>query len=372
LLKKYPNSGLPFLGQWCARDNLRNILIDSFGSLDILDQYFPLIKAINREVRVFPKGLVVHWMTGNVPTLGLLSLVSGILTRNSNLVRLPSLADGLLADLIAHLYELGNIHKVLARAIAIIRYDHNDKDIAESISRSADARIIWGGDESAMAIKSLPTKTTCLDMVFPDRTSFSIVGNSELSGDRLDAVTRLIAHDVSVFEQKACASPHTVFISTNDDTEVEIFCQALAKAMEHILKTIPKQTPSQKEVMAILNLRTQYDMFHDAWYPQGTEFTILSDNNAQLGPPIGNRTVYVRKLPEDGDLVAILPKNIQSVGITADREEFERITTVLGAAGVHRFTPLGAMTHFEIPWDGIDIPQYLVRRTTRQSPKDNL
>jgi hypothetical protein len=370
LLSKYPGSGIPFLGRWCGRENLENILGDSLGSLACLDRFVPMSFHVNRSVRAFPKGTIVHWIAGNVPTLGLLSLISGILTKNANVIRVPSLADNLLADLMGLLSGLGEVPGAMARSVAIIRYDYRDTKTAEEVSKSADVRIIWGGDESAASIKRLPTKLTCSDMVFPDRTSFVVLGRSVLSPDRVDTVTRLIAHDVSVFEQKACASPHTVFLSTDDEDEINLFCQSLKNAMHGILKLIPKTTPSQKEVQAILNLRAQYDMFHEAWYSEGTEFSIFWDDKVQIGPPIGNRTIFVRSLPSVEELVTILPSNVQSVGMAAEGDEYERLTNHLGAAGVHRFTPLGAMTHFEIPWDGVAMPQQLVRWTTRQVVKD--
>jgi hypothetical protein len=366
LLKTYPKAGIPFLARWCAGENLKRILFDSFGNIDCLDKYVLRSELSVRESQAFPKGLAVHWIAGNVPTLGLLSLILGVITKNSNLVRLPSSADGLLADLIKSLSLLGNVHKKIANAISIVRYDYSNLEIAEAIAQKADTRIIWGGDESSKSIKALSSKLTSTDLVFPDRTSFLIVGQSEMRKDRLDAVTRLIAHDASVFEQKACASPHTVFLSTDNDNDITTFCETLAKAMQHTLKAIPKVIPSEREVIAILNMRTQYDMFHDAWYSTGTEFSVLSDDKEQLGPAIGNRTLFVRRLPSDEKLIEMIPENIQSVGIAADEEEFSRLSILLGQKGVHRVTPLGAMTHFEIPWDGIDIPQYLVRWSSRQ------
>lgn len=367
LLGRYPRSGIPFLGRWCRKENLEGLLGDSLGSIDGLDRFVPMVHNRERAARAFPKGLVVHWMAGNVPTLGLLSLVSGMLTRNANVARVPSRSDPLLADLMGHLHTLGQAQQAVARSVAVIRYDRGETDTAAEVSRAADVRIIWGGDESTGAVKRLPVKPTCADMVFPDRTSFVILGRSALSPERRDAAARLIAHDVSVFEQKACASPHTVFLATEDREEALAFCRAMERAMSETLRRIPKVAPSQKEVQAILNLRAQYDMFHEAWYSEGTEYSVFWDEKVQFGPPVGNRTVFVRPLPAEDDLVALLPSNVQSVGLEAEGEAFERWTNRLGAAGIHRFTPLGAMTHFEIPWDGLALPQHLVRWTTRQT-----
>ena len=369
LLGRYPHSGIPFLGRWCQRQNLHDLLGDSLGSLRGLDGFVPMVHNTDREVRAFPRGTVMHWMAGNVPTLGLLSLISGILTKNANVVRVPTRSDRLLADLIHHLSGLGEEQETMARSVAVIRYDHEERQTAAELSRAADVRIIWGGDESSDAVKRLPAKRTCLDMVFPDRTSFVVLGRSALAPERRDAVTRLIAHDVSVFEQKACASPHTIFLAAEDREEILSFCRAMKRAMSETLKRIPKVVPSQQEVQAVLNLRAQYDMFHEAWYSEGTEYSVFFDDEVQLGPPIGNRTIFVRALPADDDLIALLPPNVQSVGIEAEGEEYERLTNRLGAAGIHRFTPLGAMTHFDIPWDGMSMPQHLVRWTTRQRPQ---
>lgn len=366
LLHRYPGSGIPFLARWCGKSHLNNLLCDSLGSVECLDRFVYRPYSEGRSAKAFPKGTVVHWISGNVPTVGLLSLVSGVLTKNANVVRVPSNADNLLSDLISHFSKLSGVCEAIGRSVAIIRYDHRDLPTAEEVSKSADVRIVWGGDESTGSVKRLATKLTCSDIIFPDRTSFVVLGRSVLSAERMDVVTRLIAHDASVFEQKACASPHTIFLSTDDERLLDIFCLSLKKSMQAALKLIPKTPPSQKEVQAILNLRAQYDMFHKAWYSKGTEFSIFSDHKIQLGPSIGNRTIFVRSLPPVDELAAILPSNVQSVGIEAEGEEYERLTNSLGAAGVHRFTPLGAMTYFEVPWDGVVLPQQLVRWTTRQ------
>ena len=102
-------------------------------------------------------------------------------------------------------------------------------------------------------------------------------------------------------------------------------------------------------------------------YSQGIEFTILSDEELKLGPPIGNRTIFVRKTDNLERIAAIIPENIQSVGLLAEAQRFEELTALFGEKGVQRFAKIGAMTHFEIPWDGYFLPHYLVRWISRQT-----
>jgi hypothetical protein len=224
---------------------------------------------------------------------------------------------------------------------------------------------MWGSDESVEQIRGLPTKLESLDVVFPSRTSLVLIGAEPLRNSDFSVIAARVAQDVSVFEQKACASPHTVFLETEDEAVVESFAEALREAMSEALRTLPKAVPSREETAAILNLRAQYDMRHRAWCSSGTEFTILADNLFQLGPAIGNRTVYLRKIVPLERVAELVTPKVQSIGIVAKGEEFERLTAVLGAAGVQRFSRLGTMTHFESPWDGFFIPQSLVRWASR-------
>lgn len=365
LLGRFPGSGLPFLARLCEGRNLAAMVGDSLGGLDHLDRFLPRESQIGREGRAYPRGIAVHWLAGNVPTLGVLSLISAMMTKNASVVRVPSAANELLAELMRMFHGMGEAHRLLAGAVAVVRYNRNDATSAEALSGMADVRIIWGSDETTTAIRALPSKPSCVDVVFRDRTSFTIVGRTYLTGEHADRTARLIAHDASVFEQKACASPHTVFLSTDSDDELDAFCERLDRAMNAVLRQIPKQVPTPRESAAILNLRSQYAMFHKTWHPSGLEYTILADRGERIGPPIGNRTLYVRKLPPDKALVAAIPENVQTVGLAADGEESDRLTNLLGAAGVHRITAPGGMTQFELPWDGIPVPQCLVRWTLR-------
>ena len=96
LQNKYRGYGLPFIDQWCSKKNLKQILNSHFQSLDELNLKN---SKKNNRFKILPKGLVVHWIAGNVPTLGFLSLILGILTKNKNIVRLPQFSKKILEDL---------------------------------------------------------------------------------------------------------------------------------------------------------------------------------------------------------------------------------------------------------------------------------
>lgn len=366
---QYPLSGLSFVAGWCERNRLLRLVEDALGDPRVLDRYLPRRAAPGREYRAFPRGLVVHWMAGNVPTLGLLSLLTGLLTKNANAVKLPHGEPGLLPRLLRELAEVFPGESLngaeLARCAAVLRYERTRRDVAETLSGQADVRVVWGSDASVSAIRSLPCRPDAVDVAFPNRTSCMILGPEALDVARREKVARRAATDICVFEQKACASPHTVLLLTPDREAGRAFCAELARALEHAVRVAPPAAPDPREVAAILNLRSQYDMFYDAWYPSGTRYTVLMDDKEQLGPAIGGRTVFVRCLPDVQRIAELLPENIQSVGLAVEGEARERLTNLLGARGVHRFPAVGGMTAFDLPWDGHLVLQSLVRWTSR-------
>ncbi len=369
LHRKYPGAGIPYIASWARRANLERLLDSSLGDRRHLDQFVDNPSRPDRAFAAFPRGIILHWMAGNVPTLGFLSLLQGLLTKNANVIKVASnqndMLDSLLMSIQQVLSDKGSGTEVLLEATAVLRFSHTEKAISQALSKEADVRVLWGSDESVAQIRRLPTKLETQDVVFPNRTSLIVIGALPLQQSDIERLCRRIAMDVSIFEQKACASPHTIFIESPDEDQVDRFAKALLKGLTAALRSVPKSVPSEKEVAAILNLRAQYDMFHKAWYSKGTEFTILSDDKFQLGPPIGNRTIFLRKTPDLAKVADLIDSKVQSVGIALSPDQYDHLTHLFGSRGVHRFIPVGNMTHFEMPWDGFFLPQSLVRWTSR-------
>ncbi len=68
--------GLGFLPLWMRRRNLAEITARSLrGHPQLLDGFLRLNESDSTLLRAQPRGLVVHWVAGNVPVLGLLSLL---------------------------------------------------------------------------------------------------------------------------------------------------------------------------------------------------------------------------------------------------------------------------------------------------------
>ena len=70
--------GIAFLSNWLRRDNLLRIIDVNLGDKKFLDHF----QGGDRKLRrAFPRGLVCHWMAGNIPTLALFSLFQSMLAK---------------------------------------------------------------------------------------------------------------------------------------------------------------------------------------------------------------------------------------------------------------------------------------------------
>jgi hypothetical protein len=354
LNKKYPGHGVPFVSFWLQKKNLMQILNTSFKSYKCLNF------SNKNEINIFPKGLVTHWIAGNVPTLGILSLTSAILTKNKSIIKLPSDSNSFFEDVINTLPTISSVGKQIYKNIKIIRYNYkSDVKIANFISKKSDVRIIWGSDNSCESILKIKKKLQCVDLIFSDRTSFIILDEESIKKD-IDKICNLIALDVSVFEQKACASPHTIFVKSRSKNFLHNFCENLSKSFEKTLTKIPKMTPSGSEVQAIINFRSLYAMDGKFWASKGVKYSIFYDDYIKFGPNIGSRNVFVRKFSSINQITNVMPKNVQTAGYALEENNYQKFTKDLINSGVLRFKRIGSMTQFEIPWDGIDIPKNMV------------
>ena len=85
------DKGLLFLSTWCAENNLRRVAnLGLRGNIQYADSWLSMPDSEKHQMRANARGLVCHWLAGNVQILGLFALVQAILTKNSNLLKLNS------------------------------------------------------------------------------------------------------------------------------------------------------------------------------------------------------------------------------------------------------------------------------------------
>jgi hypothetical protein len=366
--------GLGFLPFWMRRANLTAIAARSLrGHPEALDRFVRISADDPLLLRAQPRGLAVHWVAGNVPVLGLLSLLQSALCKNGNLLKVSRVRAGLLPHLLAGLADVRytNSHgqtvsgDLLLRATGVVYADRHDEAAARALSRAADVRVAWGGMEAVEAIMQLPRRFGTEDIVFGPKLSLAIVGAERLDDESTARATaKAIAGDACAFAQQGCNSPHTVLVERGGGMTPEAFARQLAEAMETECRRVAVGEADPATTMNVLAVRTEYDMRGTAYYGSDLNWTVVyADDDRGLATPYYQRTVFVRPVNDVFDAVPLCSKQTQSVGLAVDRRRLS-LADALTAAGVERCPNVGAMRLYDTPWDGLFPMDRFVRWVT--------
>ncbi|MFW9964805.1 MAG: acyl-CoA reductase [Candidatus Sifarchaeia archaeon] len=354
--------GIAFLSNWLRRENLKKIIETNLGNLEYLDSFI----GINRKkLRAFPRGVVSHWIAGNIPTLSLFSLFQSMLVKNGNVLRIPedSLPTVLpILQLFATIEAEGVTGTDLLNSVAIVYFPSSDLQANTSLSMIADARVVWGGKEAVEAITGLPKRTHCEDIVFGPKYSFAVFDREALESENLSKYLRNIATDSILFEQSACSSPHVIFVET-DEEGIMSFAKLLSKELERLSRIMPKTDFDPGRGTMIINKRAEYalDLQKAVLAPKENDWTILIDSEVVLEDPVQSRTIFLKPIADILETINLITRNVQTIGnCIRNPKKSEEFAEGVMFRGVARVVPPGQMHIYDSPWDGILLLNRLV------------
>ena len=169
-------------------------------------------KIVNTDLRI-GLGLLFHITPTNVPINFCYSFVFGLLTGNSNIIKVPTIEFPQIKIICSNINKLFKLNKYieLKKRNLFIRYKSENHEISQFLSKNSDGRVIWGGDKSIFNIKKYETKVDNIDLVFKNKYSFCIINAIEiLKLNELDRLLKLFYDDTYTLDQNACSSPHLI------------------------------------------------------------------------------------------------------------------------------------------------------------------
>ena len=191
-------SDLKALAFWCRKQNIDNLTKKNTVNEDRIGI-----------------GLIFHITPSNIATNFIYSLLFGLLTGNSNIVKISS-KNTLQSDVICRCINKllkQKKYKDLKNRITIIRYENND-NYTKIISYKCDLRIIWGGDNTINAIRKFDLSPSATDITFSDRSSICIIESKSLiktNDFKMSILIEKFYNDTYLVDQNACSSPHIIF-----------------------------------------------------------------------------------------------------------------------------------------------------------------
>ena len=133
-------------------------------------------KFFNESKVKIGRGIIFHIAPSNVPVNFAFSLVTGILSGNSNIVKVPSKKFTQIDIISNAMNKIANDseYKNISIEIFLIRYDRNS-NATKYFSSLCDVRIIWGGDETIKQVRKFQLQPRSFDISFSDRYSICII-----------------------------------------------------------------------------------------------------------------------------------------------------------------------------------------------------
>lgn len=370
--------GLQFVSSWCDEKHLKQIAnFGLHGDYHYLDSFKDFPDSDKHMIKANPRGLCCHWLAGNVQILGMFALVQSIIAGNANLLKVSSRDDGVFESLLNTFHGLSYTTESgyringddLLKTIAVVYFDHDADKIGEEMSKSADIRIAWGGQDAVTTVAGYPSLIGSETVIFGPKLSFSVIAKEALfSEQEAKKLARRVSVDVSVFDQTGCASPHNLYIEEGGVVSPKRFIEILGAAMDRTAVQMPKGPMTAEEVSKIHSIRGVYDFKGTVYGGEDLTWTILADDETRVEAPVYFRTLFVHSVKSIFDTVNLITPDIQTIGLEAPKDKAVKYATEATAAGVQRLPQIGRMLNFEIPWDGIILLDRLVKWNTLGGP----
>lgn len=372
------DKGQLFLSNWCSVNHLLQVAREGLkGNIQYADTFLPFATSSKHYMRANSRGLVCHWMAGNVQILGMFALVQSIITKNVNLLKVAAKDGGVFSSLVkafekvAYTTENGYTIKGtdLVKTIAVVYFSRDAKKLGKIMSESADVRIAWGGAEAVQTVANYPSRVDCETVIFGPKLSFAVIAREELSSEQeAKKLARRVSVDVAVFDQSGCASPHNLYIEEGGVITPERFCEILADVFPKTEIQIPKPAISPEQISAIHSSRGVYDFKGRVWGSDTMSWTVLYSEDNELCKPVYSRVLMVHPVEHINDALVHIQDYIQTIGIAAPENKAVDFANKATMAGVSRCPLIGRMLNFEMPWDGIFLMDRLIKWNTLFGP----
>jgi hypothetical protein len=354
--------GMGFLIPWLNKSNINKLLNQNFQNLSTLD-YPQYDSSLRYYLYARPVGVSVHWIAGNVPVLGVISLFQTLITKNKNIVKVPlnfkNILPTILDDLMDNPFFSKKMRHILRSAlnqVLLVYVERDDIAAQRDLSMKADIRICWGGIDAINSIIGLPKKINCRDLIFGPKISLGLVTSESLKSSKdLKMLASNLANDVFSFNQAGCNAPHNLIIEKGSNFTLDEISQQIGKEFEK--KSF--SNPQLIEPIDTFNLLVKEFIYHsneDLNFIQSPtknwNIFIHHEDLCKLPDPMYLRSIFISEIGSIDELGNILPENTQSIGLLCSESRKPKIIEQLSQYHADRFPDIGKMSLYQNPWDG--------------------
>ena len=342
LAEMYMNQIVQILSAETIRARMRAELGDNYDKPKTLT-YEP--SGATAVQAIAPLGILFHITAGNVDGLPFISLLDGLLTGNINIVKLPKEEGGITISLLEELFKA---EPSLREYVYIFDYSSKDIHAIRKLATTANAIIIWGGDEAISAIRKLADPNTKI-IEWGHKISFAYMTKE---GAKRDALEKLALH-ICLTNQLFCSSCQGIFLDTDNMQDVYDFCEEFLPVFEKVCI----ENPFAFDIAA--NIFIQAEVTLQNYHRQienknnsirvfrGKSCSITSQPDSKLETSIMYRNIWVKPLKRD-DIIRLRPyKNyLQTAALICGEREYEELAHRLLQTGLVKISDGFEMSNY--------------------------
>lgn len=295
------------------------------------------------ETSIEPLGILFHIAAGNAEGLPFFSVVEGMLAGNVNILKLPSVDDGLSLML---LKELVDIEPKLAPYICILDVPSTNFSVMKKLADMADGIVLWGGDEAVRAVRTMASPQTQI-ISWGHKLSFAYITED---ADE-EELCRLAEH-ICETRQVLCNSCQGIFVDTDDKEVVKDISRRFLHILENAGKKYPKESVGVRGKVTISLYNEDLEiksagLEDEKWILKGDGVSVIGSMDSELKLSYMFRNCWVKPLPRK-ELVKVLKGykgHLQTVGLICAKNDRRELADKLTKAGVTRITSGGNMSH---------------------------
>ncbi len=331
-------------GFWCRKNNL-NILKKKFCKN-------------KNDIGV---GLIFHVPSSNIPVLPLYSLAFGVLTGNSNIIRIPKQNAAYLKKVISIIREEFR-SKNLHLNNLFISYDRDEK-ISKELSLISNARMIWGSDNTIKKFKNYKTKQKCKDLMFGDKYSIAIFHLENKDKKMMSKITKKFYNDTFVVDQNACSSPSIIFWHKTETKLISLFWKELNKLV--LKKYEISYGISSKRFEYLNDLLIKNNNISLNNNGKGIFFRLNINSNSNYKYFKGFAGIFFEQhLNVLKNLKKVLNKKMQTLSFYGlnDNSINEIKKQILKKKSINRIVEIGRTLEIDFIWDGKNIYKGLTKK----------
>ncbi len=304
-----------------------------------------------------PLGVLFHIAAGNAEGLPFYSVIEGMLAGNINILKLPSMDDGLSILL---LQKLVQIEPCLAPYIAVFDISSTHTTILKKLENISDAIVVWGGDEAVRAARTLASPSTQI-ISWGHKLSFAY-----LTLDAKEEELRGLAAHICETNQLLCSSCQGIFVDTDKKDVIQSIGHSFLKLLEEESITYPPLSIGirGKTSISLYNEELESEDSHrEILRGKGASIILSYDSEPELSYMF--RNCWIKPLPRKNIVKMLKPSKgyLQTVGLLCLEKDRLALSKELIKAGVVRVT-YGSDMSRTIPGEAHD-GEYALRRYSK-------